>query len=234
MYKSRRYDNDKLILGICRAKKKSKSVPDLCDICQKPLEAGLVKQHASCARNTVTLTSPDGAEYTYYRNDDKSFHCRSCDFTHIGRPEFKVNVSNSIIKHILTVFRRTLRNSILTEILHAVRTIELLKIRLPQIRRTDNRAHRTSPSLTSAKSSSPNMVSSFTRIFSSAASASLLSTFVKCEATLLRSTRNSERGRPCKRTLTLLFSARIPYSLLNLGTPLTLFLASHTLRRDSP
>jgi hypothetical protein len=49
-----------------------------------------VKRHAKCVRNTVTIVSREGEQYTYYRDADKSFHCRNCEFTHAKRDEFKV------------------------------------------------------------------------------------------------------------------------------------------------
>ncbi|TEB31199.1 hypothetical protein FA13DRAFT_1710026, partial [Coprinellus micaceus] len=73
-------------------KKKTKPEPDPCEICGEPLQANVVKRHAKCVRNTVTVSNREGEQFTYYRQSDKSFHCRGCEFTHPKRDEFKAHV----------------------------------------------------------------------------------------------------------------------------------------------
>ncbi|TEB19704.1 P-loop containing nucleoside triphosphate hydrolase protein [Coprinellus micaceus] len=73
-------------------KKKTKPEQEPCEICGEPLQENIVKRHAKCVRNTVTIVSREGEQYTYYRDADKSFHCRNCEFTHAKRDEFKVHV----------------------------------------------------------------------------------------------------------------------------------------------
>lgn len=73
-----------------RPKKKTKVLPDPCEICGEPLQPNVVKRHAKCVRNTVTVSNREGEQFTYYRQSDKSFHCRACEFAHPKREEFKV------------------------------------------------------------------------------------------------------------------------------------------------
>ncbi|TEB31756.1 hypothetical protein FA13DRAFT_1709657 [Coprinellus micaceus] len=77
------------------SQKKSKPEIQTCEICEKPLSAGLEKTHIKCARNTVSLAGIDGAEYSFYRQSDRTFHCTSCEFKHSDRPHFVAHVTST-------------------------------------------------------------------------------------------------------------------------------------------